>query len=1221
MGDSYRPDQRGRDLPRVPRADDIPRGQRNHYDHPVRQSRWDQRPGPERYDAPSRGSRGETLTLFTPGVASHPPSRFPEPPAQQFARRITFPSSSSSSSSSHTPAPPRPPRPPGNHIYPSPQFEQFSNPPRQQQPFPTPHSTPVASANWGGHVRRPFSVAPPLPPQPTFPPSRQEERGRYESAASIDLSQLPPLRHNSDAYRPPPRNGDVCNNAHPTHSRPPVQAAPRFQGDYYRPNADSPPPVRRMEMVVGRQTPPRVFGRSDAKGRDGSGGFGNQPGRTLQQMLHDTPRNPPTPPKPGGSRCFEHHYPPPPSQPIENNHPTNTLQLPISNTPTQPPKPPRREPPFTAPRAPAPTTSMSDTPSSARIQTALALLAQQEARLARKKARRAEKLAEEQKRWETRLAGYLEALANGKTITELALSMRDERRLKGVLKAQRKGEKPSKRGGKNDPRAKPTTTMNTGIRRATTDTASTTPAMTAMETMDLHSLAAQLAQEDAQPHPTNTEEAAKRRMEREKRYRAVFEADREERRRKGFPVKPYRTLEEVRREIGDRRERERRVVPVPVPGAEMENGRSGDTYPAATRRPVDLIAGIGQQPAGPESKKRKHPDVSKNAKSPKQKTTPKSKPTAATRSTTPTTQKKKHHLTGNSARPPPDLVPSATDRALISAHELTLHPLGLQRAAFTKSPLHPSYTYVPRGNAFITKRIKAYTLALRKPFYVVRDGRTSYLGYQCPTAVYRRALKHEEESRSERQMKRMKDPGVRVKVRQAEAVLEGMFLSMPPVVKAGVVSRLFDEPSRATGDSLPEQLRLAAKAHLESGYDLDAEIQKIMDTIPTLRGQGSAKKVKEREEKARKQAELARDRYCREMWKEWGAEQGTDHNTTLRFARVETFLRIARERGKGVEDDGDGGGGDGEHDDEEEGSCDDDHDADDDDIPLSDLESATDADGVTAAGVMDLSSDSSTSSSAESDSDADPADSDADLLLSSSSDSAPAYITEHPPPRIVLSVSSSDYSSSSSSSSDDDDGLGGDDDLRAAARAVTPHRAALASLEQRRREMKRGRKVKREPVDNDGRHEEREIGGLGDGGDMGGGGDGGDGGEGGDVDVDMDAGSGVEVDAADIDLDRNMRVDEDVDLRDSDLDPALIPYPSTSPVPEVDIDIDMDEEKPVLDRLRNDDHAMQVSRVQTRGRYREKQQHHQEDEEEDDEQIKLEVKEETPWVPRIYISD
>lgn len=105
-------------------------------------------------------------------------------------------------------------------------------------------------------------------------------------------------------------------------------------------------------------------------------------------------------------------------------------------------------------------------------------------------------------------------------------------------------------------------------------------------------------------------------------------------------------------------------------------------------------------------------------------------------------------------------------------------------------PIMPGYSFVPKGNVYITRKAKEYTKEIKKTVYIVHRNLSYPLGIQVPTKIHNKAVEHEKLTKEDRDhTTQLKD--IREK-REAIACLQGMFGKMPKEERETIVERAFE---------------------------------------------------------------------------------------------------------------------------------------------------------------------------------------------------------------------------------------------------------------------------------------------------------------------------------------------------------------------------------------------------------------------------------------------
>ncbi|KAI1080775.1 hypothetical protein F5B20DRAFT_94276 [Whalleya microplaca] len=136
----------------------------------------------------------------------------------------------------------------------------------------------------------------------------------------------------------------------------------------------------------------------------------------------------------------------------------------------------------------------------------------------------------------------------------------------------------------------------------------------------------------------------------------------------------------------------------------------------------------------------------------------------------------------------------------------TLH----EPTVFIRTPMAPNYTYVPKGNVYITGNCRKQTHAAGKTVYVVHDSKKRQIGIRVPLAVYQAVLiSHNETKESRAQAVQKKDDKMNDEFRKS---VLAQYPQIPTDELPKLVTYTMRKGSRRVGRT--GKLEIAAKAQL-----------------------------------------------------------------------------------------------------------------------------------------------------------------------------------------------------------------------------------------------------------------------------------------------------------------------------------------------------------------------------------------------------------------------
>lgn len=126
------------------------------------------------------------------------------------------------------------------------------------------------------------------------------------------------------------------------------------------------------------------------------------------------------------------------------------------------------------------------------------------------------------------------------------------------------------------------------------------------------------------------------------------------------------------------------------------------------------------------------------------------------------------------------------------------------------------YTFVPKGNVYITKNCRKKTHEAERSLYVVLDKRKKPVGLRCPTSIYEIVVSQDQATapqRAEAVLKR--DAAIEDNFEEA---LLGLFPKMPKTEVPQVLKHALKKHSRRVGRTsrvcLQDRVKLAVHAHI-----------------------------------------------------------------------------------------------------------------------------------------------------------------------------------------------------------------------------------------------------------------------------------------------------------------------------------------------------------------------------------------------------------------------
>lgn len=132
------------------------------------------------------------------------------------------------------------------------------------------------------------------------------------------------------------------------------------------------------------------------------------------------------------------------------------------------------------------------------------------------------------------------------------------------------------------------------------------------------------------------------------------------------------------------------------------------------------------------------------------------------------------------------------------------------------TPMPQGYTFVPKGNVYITKNCRKKTHEAERSLYVVLDKRKKLVGLRCPTSIYEMVVSQDQATapqRAEAVLKR--DAAIEDNFEEA---LLGLFPKMPKTEVQQVLKHALKKRSRRVGRtsrvSLQDRVKLAVHAHI-----------------------------------------------------------------------------------------------------------------------------------------------------------------------------------------------------------------------------------------------------------------------------------------------------------------------------------------------------------------------------------------------------------------------
>lgn len=153
--------------------------------------------------------------------------------------------------------------------------------------------------------------------------------------------------------------------------------------------------------------------------------------------------------------------------------------------------------------------------------------------------------------------------------------------------------------------------------------------------------------------------------------------------------------------------------------------------------------------------------------------------------------------------------------------------LNPERLVSITRPILPGYTWIPKGNVFVTRHCRARTLAASLPLYVVHihDQPNKTLGLRVPTQIAKQVLIDAAATETARSLalesKDMRD------IEVARSMLFKLYSRIPPETAQQILSHGFAKYSGRVGRTgtldLDEKIHLAVQAHVRhkhTDYDI-----------------------------------------------------------------------------------------------------------------------------------------------------------------------------------------------------------------------------------------------------------------------------------------------------------------------------------------------------------------------------------------------------------------
>jgi hypothetical protein len=135
-------------------------------------------------------------------------------------------------------------------------------------------------------------------------------------------------------------------------------------------------------------------------------------------------------------------------------------------------------------------------------------------------------------------------------------------------------------------------------------------------------------------------------------------------------------------------------------------------------------------------------------------------------------------------------------------------------------PMPKLYTFVPKGNVFITKHCRQKTRDAEKPLYVVLDSKDRPLGLRCPTYIHKAVVQLEEATAPQRaQAVQKRDAAI---TESFEEALVRLFPAIPEADIPVIIEQALKKNSRRVGRAgtltLRDRVKLAVRAHIRHLY-------------------------------------------------------------------------------------------------------------------------------------------------------------------------------------------------------------------------------------------------------------------------------------------------------------------------------------------------------------------------------------------------------------------